>query len=428
MTTLGAETARGSCGRRLPRRVLVLVLVFTTLSMVLVLLLGDHKGRQGLRAKNGSLSAMHRRGTTGRTRRQRERVAIAGWCTHDGFQSGASERGVSRCTVVERAVDRSPPGPGLVVVGCARFIAAGLRNRTMPYLDELLKVRSDTRIIVYHDSPFNDRSTREELIAWAAREPRVRLILSDHETREDRDRIARLTLCRNVLHTQALSTSIGLAQQGCVVQLDLDCESMPRLVALLAAAEALATVHAQSGRSPEPRGATSPRASFDVLTANSEGVYRDVWALRSTQLDMNYDCWQDVDALRARGDCAHRRIVVSPKAEPFAVEAAFNGMALFSAKALRTAASCRYENSTTAESATKTPTSTQLSLPPTSRQRVVACEHVAFQRCLRSHDLRIGLFPSLLLRCGEWFGASDARSTQYLQDGSVVHRPVSRAA
>ena len=34
--------------------------------------------------------------------------------------------------------------------------------------------------------------------------------------------------------------------------------------------------------------------NWDVLTANSSGIYYDLWALRKKE-DMEYDCWEKVN-------------------------------------------------------------------------------------------------------------------------------------
>lgn len=157
----------------------------------------------------------------------------------------------------------------------------------------------------------------------------------------------------------------------------------------------------------EPARAQAQQAYFDVVTANNPGAYRDMWALRSSALYMNYDCFWDFTQMRHEGNCKQHRIYVHREAPSLAVEAAFNGMAIYSAAALRrdTAASCRYTNE---------------SADPDSGRRHVVSEHVPFQRCLADHGVTIGLWPSLQTYCHDWSTRHDARRTFYLRNGTVV--------
>jgi hypothetical protein len=111
--------------------------------------------------------------------------------------------------------------------------------------------------------------------------------------------------------------------------------------------------------------------------------------------------------MRKHGNCKKHRIYVHPSAPPFAVEAAFNGMAVFSAASLTQArvAHCRYRNETA---------------DPDSRKLHVVSEHVPYQRCLADSGINIGLEPSLLTYCHDWMTRHDARRTYYLRNGTIT--------
>ena len=150
---------------------------------------------------------------------------LKGFCTQDGFvpndlrvdtaaPASRPSVAVSNCTIVGRRGGGFAQGhhriggrdglAPLIVTGCARRIAATLSNTTIPYVEGLLLGASAFKIAaavyIFHDDP-TDNATLAVLHAWAARERRVRLILSDMGARGER--IQRLTLCRNVLLAEA---------------------------------------------------------------------------------------------------------------------------------------------------------------------------------------------------------------------------------
>ncbi len=240
--------------------------------------------------------------------------------------------------------------------------------------------RFDTHAILYQDDP-SDTDTVSVLRAWTSREQRAHVIESDMGNRGER--IQRLVLCRNVLLAETKAILARSKRGGLNLQLDMDCTYTPLLLV----------------------GALR-RTGYGVLTSNNDGAYRDMWALRSRTLRMNYDCFWDFEQMRRHGNCKHHRIHVSPIAPPFAVDAAFNGAAIYTSNALleRGAPLCRYANETR---------------DPDTGKTHVSCEHVPFQRCLSRQGVRIGLSPSLRVHCGVWRTVRHAKRTFYLPNGSV---------
>jgi hypothetical protein len=345
------------------------------------------------------------------------RAEATGVCTKEGFAErlasvAPARRGhfISNCTLVG---SRAPGGgsalanragmPPLVVGGCARGIAKALTNHSIPYLDGLLLAARAHRlfatVVIFHDDP-NDNATLGVLRSWAQRQRRVQLVLSDSGSRGER--IQRLTLCRNVLLAEATSR-LRLVSGGYFAQLDLDCRhgepwALLRAVERMREAAALVSEIGGADRSPK----------YGVITANNLGAYRDMWALRSPTLLMDYDCFWDFRRMRSSGNCKKHRIFINPSATPFAVDAAFNGLAIYSASTLLDAAPalCRYANETH---------------DADDRRRIhVVSEHVPYQMCLREQGVRIAIAPELLTYCHDWMTRHDAKRTYYLRNGTVV--------
>lgn len=147
-----------------------------------------------------------------------------------------------------------------------------------------------------------------------------------------------------------------------IVMLDLDWKRPAVLPQLQLAAKAMA----------HPDG-------YKVLTANSiqDSDYYDLWALRSSVLHIDYDCWFDRHVSSIRGNCDSYEVRIDASAPILPVNSSFNGLALYSVAALRgQAPRCRYDGERT-------------------------CEHVSFHLCLRERGLRIGIAPFLIQGCGD---------------------------
>merc|ERR1712166_539131 len=124
------------------------------------------------------------------------------------------------------------------------------------------------------------------------------------------ERIQRLVLCRNVLRAEA---ALQLTRGGHVVILDLDC---------------------RHGKPGSLLHTFATMGDFDVATANNVGAYRDMWALRSKHMGMDYDCFWELSRMRKDGNCKKYQIHVHPNVKPFALEAGFNGMGIYNARSI----------------------------------------------------------------------------------------------
>jgi hypothetical protein len=172
-------------------------------------------------------------------------------------------------------------------------------------------------------------------------------------------------MCRNVLLAEGARR---LATGGALLALDVDLDAYPSPADLAAAA---ARMRAEG---------------WGALTTNSRPHYRDVWALRSRRVELgglDYDCWNDRQAARARGSCYEVRLPTldapSRGGRPgsstavIPVDSAFNGLGMYSVDALRGAPKCRYDGAG-------------------------GCEHVPFHLCLRARGVALGIDVTLVVQ------------------------------
>lgn len=279
--------------------------------------------------------------------------AMQGLCSDSGWAPPATTKvGGYACTLHGRPIGLDTK---VLVSGCARKLGRVLTRGGQVHrlIDEVLQHSANRGggALVYADGPGVD-DTYDKLRSMVARDSRVRAILA---VDEPPGRLGRIALCRNVLIGEALSR---LPDEGLLVTLDLDCMvDVASILALLpsmmphaghAAAQGLARLdngEADSWHSSGP--------AWDLLTGNSN-PYRDLWALRSRRLGVDYDCWQDEKTMLFRGSCLRYRITIAPRAPVVRVRSAFNGVSVLRVGAVRArnASGCRYPDpSSTADSA-----------------------------------------------------------------------------
>lgn len=121
---------------------------------------------------------------------------------------------------------------------------------------------------------------------------------------------------------------------------------------------------------------------WDVCTANQEGVYYDIWALRHPLLSPN-DCWElsrylenhlGIKSKHAKKKALKSRLFWFPKSmKPFEVHSAFGGLALYKRDVIQKA---RYIG--------------------VDEHGSEVCEHVAFHKQIRENGGKIYLNPKLL--------------------------------
>ena len=292
-------------------------------------------------------------------------------------------------------------------VGCARNVGAAIEGGRAAHIEALGGAFAKYSVLLWEDGSTD--TSREMLRAWAARNPRVRVLAPYLGTRwvgASLGRVPRLAFCRNILLAEYLKEVPQSGDDALLspfyVALDLDCQGSVLRPPMLVAA-----VRQHMLASP---GATA--GAFDVLSANSQQSYYDLWVLRSRTLSLEYDCWHDKELIERHGKCSDYNIAIDPAAPTFAVESAFNGLAIYSGSALLRAG-CRYHG-----------------------PLLLTAEHVGFHACLRSRGVRIAIAPSLVQECGrEHTGAHDERRARaqttvvMLSNGTVrVTSAATRAA
>ena len=287
-------------------------------------------------------------------RRKEGLTAMQGLCSASGWAPPSITKvGAYACTLHGRPIGLDTK---VLVSGCARKLGPVLTRGGQVHrlIDEVLQHSANHGggALVYADGPGVD-DTYDKLRSMVARDSRVRAILA---VDEPPGRLGRIALCRNVLIGEALSR---LPDEGLLVTLDLDCMvNVASLWALLPsmmphAGHAAAQGLARGARLDNNDEADSSGPAWDLLTGNSN-PYRDLWALRSRRLGVDYDCWQDEKTMLFRGSCLRYRITIAPRAPVVRVRSAFNGVSVLRVGAVRArnASGCRYPDpSSTADSA-----------------------------------------------------------------------------
>jgi hypothetical protein len=303
---------------------------------------------------------------------------VLGRCSSEGWSLDGTG---PNCTYVGGRIWRAQ----LLVGSCARNIRAALDGHSREWITSLLdQVNSHEKgaaAMVFEDEQRSGDpdGTRRALRAWAAQDTRVRLILAAPLLYPRWSRTQRLALCRNMLIREAARK---LRERGTFVSVDLDCRPPPAPTV----AHAIATMNVQR--------------RWDVLTVNTPppAFYYDRWALRSSTLGLDYDCWFNASQKRAHGGCFDYAITIDAAAPPFAVDSAFNGLGIYRASSLRSAPSCEYRGT----------------------KNSYLCEHVPFHLCLRSHGAAIGVLPSLAVDCGATVTAPKRlKRVSYLANGTL---------
>lgn len=123
------------------------------------------------------------------------------------------------------------------------------------------------------------------------------------------------------------------------------------------------------------------RADWDVICANQEGPYYDIWALRHPLWSPN-DCWQELEFLRkyikfperALYAAVQSRMIKIPRnSDWIEVESAFGGLAIYKRDAMLQSEYSPYDDS-----------------------GAIICEHVTFNLRLRAHNKKIYINPALI--------------------------------
>ena len=187
----------------------------------------------------------------------------AGVCDAAGW---AREGSGPNCTFVGHRLWHWHNATEHIVVGsCARNVRAPLEHGSRVWIEGVLE-QSGGGALIFEDEQRGDRDgTRRYLRAWAASDPRLRLILAQPLLYPRWSRTQRLALCRNMLAREAVR---ALPERGALISVDLDCTPSPP-AAILGIARQLSAHRAGAG-GPPSHGVRRPAwARWDVATVNS---------------------------------------------------------------------------------------------------------------------------------------------------------------
>lgn len=126
---------------------------------------------------------------------------------------------------------------------------------------------------------------------------------------------------------------------------------------------------------------------WDALFSNSNPYY-DIWALRSKDIGIDYDCW---DAVHHDGDT--RKHVkkfqknITFDSDAVEVDSAFNGFGIYK---LASTKGCSYNGLTQ-----------NCSLNMSSPCRKDTCEHVSFHNCLKQNGAKLFILRDLMVKSQE---------------------------
>jgi hypothetical protein len=109
---------------------------------------------------------------------------------------------------------------------------------------------------------------------------------------------------------------------------------------------------------------------WDVLTANQQGIYYDLWALRNK--DLQYDCWKEINDKQP--ECCHYKIRYEPS-QFIEADSAFGGAAIY--KLTSIPESCKYNGE--------------------HSNGMEKCEHVDFNKCIRDNGGKIYINTSFIV-------------------------------
>ena len=132
---------------------------------------------------------------------------------------------------------------------------------------------------------------------------------------------------------------------------------------------------------------------WDALFANSQPVYYDIWALRSKELGITYDCWDQIHhnyqqgipysiskIMHVKGFQQH----ISPSSDLIEVQSAFGGFGIYKIPAIR---GCKYVGEITKCDFNK-------SVPCNAE----CCEHVSFHHdMIGKNNAKLYIAPFLLV-------------------------------
>lgn len=264
-----------------------------------------------------------------------------------------------------------------VLIGAARSIADKL-PKTLATMKKIAALWGKSSIVIAENGSTDD--TKAVLETFRKTDPdRHRILTLDAEANAIPARTMRLALVRNRL-LEYVHTHYSTYEYILMIDLDGILDNFD----IRSIGKALQT--------PEP---------WDALFANSAGKYYDIWALRSTELNVMFDCWDFVRhtqiQIRLPPEFAKEIAVKQyqnniPADRPLIpVDSAFGGLGLYR---LAKTVGCVYNGQTTTCSCT----GLMKNIVPGSCFPHT-CEHVSFHKdMIEKHGAKLFILPSLLVK------------------------------
>jgi len=264
-----------------------------------------------------------------------------------------------------------------VLIGAARSIADKL-PKTLATMAQIATLWSKSAIVIAENGSTD--GTKAVLETFRQTDPdRHRILTLDAEANAIPARTMRLALVRNRL-LEYVHTHYSTYEYILMVDLDGILDDFD----IHSVGKALQT--------PGP---------WDALFANSAGKYYDIWALRSAELNVMFDCWDFVRhmqiQIRLPPEFAKEIAVkqyqnqIAPDRKPIPVTSAFGGLGLYR---LAKTVGCVYNGQPT------TCTCTELikNIAPNSCFPYT-CEHISFHKdMIDKHGAKLFILPSLLVK------------------------------
>ena len=264
-----------------------------------------------------------------------------------------------------------------VLIGAARSIADKL-PKSLATMTQIAALWSKSAIVIAENGSTD--GTKAVLESFRRTDPdRHRILTLDAEANAIPARTMRLALVRNRLleyiHAHYTTYEYILMVDLDGILDDFDIYSIRKAL-----------------KTPEP---------WDALFANSAGKYYDIWALRSKELNVMFDCWDFVRhmqiQIRLTQDFAKEIAVkqyqnkIAPDRKPIPVESAFGGLGLYR---LAKTVGCVYNAQTT----NCTCTELMKNIAPNSCFPYT-CEHISFHKdMIDKHGAKLFILPSLLVK------------------------------
>ena len=232
-----------------------------------------------------------------------------------------------------------------LVVGTARDISH-VWSETSRYLDIVFAALEDYECLIVESN--SSDSTLTVLNDWARENSRRKILSLGNLSEESRTK--RIAYCRNK-YMEYLDDNISQFDYMLAVDLDSSLEIDPDFKNQLRSCFV--------------------RNDWDAVASNRRGRYYDIWALRSKQLGIDFDCWEivnspttlynrprsirfithRVNSLPTRDELVYHFVrryqqVIPESADWIECQSAFGGMALYKASSVR---GRRYSGDSTCE-------------------------------------------------------------------------------